>query len=615
MNLKSNNFSAKNYLDIAGVIFVAINADEKVTLINRKGCEVLGYKEKEIVGKNWFDYFISKNEKDKVKSTFRQLMKGEIKPVKYFENSVLTKNGEQKIIAWQNTILKNDKGEIVGTLSSGEDITQRKKAEEALKESEKRYRMLVETMNEGLMWMDEGMRITFVNEKLCEMLEYSQKELIGRNSMDLHDELNQKILNAQYKKHAQGITSIYEIAFNKKDGQQVITMVSPQPIFDDTDTFKGSFSVITNITERKKAEEELHKSESKFRTLLESASEGIVLIDKKGIITLVNAKVLEIFNYKRDELIDKPIEVLIPKRYNEFDWKPSDTISKNPETREIVSGLELMARRKDSSEFLVDFSMAYINIQQELFGMALLNDITERRKMEEQLRHSQKMEAVGQMAASIAHQLNTPLSVILAQLQIMREELAAKDNESYVQQIDKVFQNANKMSNLVSDLLSFSRESKSQSELINVNNIIDEIILLNDIRAKKAGVQIDKKLGKEIPYIIAERSKLEQVFLNIIINALDAMPKGGRLQIKSEILMKNGKAYVLVTFKDTGIGIPEEVISKIFNPFFTTKPVGKGTGLGLSICQEYIAEHNGEIYVESERGLGTTVSIELPVSS
>jgi signal transduction histidine kinase len=225
------------------------------------------------------------------------------------------------------------------------------------------------------------------------------------------------------------------------------------------------------------------------------------------------------------------------------------------------------------------------------------------------------MEAVGQMAASIAHQLNTPLSVILAQLQIMREELASTDNESYVEQIDKVFQNANKMSNLVSDLLSFSRESKSQSELINVNNIIDEIILLNDIRAKKAGVQIDKKLGKELPYIIAERSKLEQVFLNIIINALDAMPKGGKLQIKSEILMKNGKAYVLLNFKDTGLGIPKEVVAKIFNPFFTTKPVGKGTGLGLSICQEYVAEHHGEIYVESERGSGTTVSIELPVSS
>jgi PAS domain S-box-containing protein len=348
---------------------------------------------------------------------------------------------------------------------------------------------------------------------------------------------------------------------------------------------------------------------------LESASEAIVLIDQKGFITLVNAKVLDLFKYNREELIAKPLDFLIPRGFNEFNINPSEALSKHSETREIVSGLELKARRKDGSEFLVDFSLAYISIQQELFGMALLTDITERRKIEEQLRHSQKMEAVGQMSAGIAHQLNTPLSVISAQLQMLREDLGSLDNENYSEQIDKVLQNASKMSNLVSDLLSFSRESKSQSELINVNNIIDEILLLNDIKAKKIGVRIEKRLASEIPYIIADRSKLEQVFLNIIVNSFDAMPKGGKLFIKSEIFMKNIKAYILIKFKDSGIGIPENVVSKIFNPFFTTKPVGKGTGLGLSICQEYVKEHNGEIAVTSELGIGTTVSIELPVSS
>jgi len=615
MNIKTNNNLTQNYLDIAGVIFVAINDDEIVTLINKKGCEVLGYKEKEIVGKNWFDNFIADKERHAVRGTFKKLMAGKITPVKYFENAVLTKTGNEKIIAWQNTVLKDDNGKITGTLSSGEDITERRKAEKALKESEERYRMLVETMNDGLVWMNANMKITFVNEKFCEMLGYSYAQLIGRNGLELHDTLNQMILKTQQKKHAQGIASVYEIAFTRKDGQPLITMVSPKVIMDQDGTYQGSFSVITNITARKKVEDDLLKSESKFRTLLESASEAIILIDKKGIITLVNAKVLDLFKYKREELIDKPLDFLIPRGFNEFNIKPSEALTKHPETREIVSGLELKARRKDGSEFLVDFSLAYISIQQELFGMALLTDITERRKIEEQLRHSQKMEAVGQMAAGIAHQLNTPLSVILAQLQILREELNTLDSATYVEQVDKVLQNANKMSNLVSDLLSFSRESKSQSELINVNSIIDEILLLNDIRAKKIGVKIEKKLAREIPYIIADRSKLEQVFLNIIINAFDAMPKGGTLMIKSEILMKNGRAYVLVNFKDSGIGIPKDIISKIFNPFFTTKPVGQGTGLGLSICQEYIKEHNGEISIESEQGEGSTVSIELPISS
>jgi PAS domain S-box-containing protein len=540
-------------------------------------------------------------------------MKGSIDDFKYYENDVLTCQGQIRTIAWRNTIMKNEQGEIIGTLSSGEDITERKKAERALHESEERYRMLVETMNEGLSWMDRNYKLTYVNNKFCQMLGYPVNELIGKSGFDFMDENNRQILIEQSKQKQENVGEPYELAFIKKDGQRIITLVAPKPIYDSQNNFLGSFAVFTDITARKRAEVELQKSENMFKTLLESAAEAIMLIDEQGLIKLINATTLSMFGYKRDELLNKKIELLIPAfariRFSR-DLKNSLSRKQNTSTG---NGLEVIGRRADGSEFMGEMSITRVGLPEGEYLFGLLIDITRRKRLEEQLRHAQKMEAVGQMAAGIAHQLNTPLSVIAARLQLLQDEFDEKENQKYGEEILKMLQNSERMASIITDLLSFSRDARSLSELLNLNKIIDEILLLINIRAKKAGIQIEKNLHRNLPLINADRSKVEQVFSNIAINALDAMPQGGKLSISSGTTIKETKTYIWVTFEDTGTGIPKHLLSKIMDPFFTTKPLGKGTGLGLSISLDFVKEHHGDITIDSQEGVGTVVRVEFPV--
>ncbi len=262
--LSEERVKSQHYLDIAGVIFVAIDAEQNVMMINKKGCEILGYDEHEIVGKNWFDQFIKAEYVEEIKSVYNQIMSGNIEPVEYYENEIFIKNGEERIIAWHNSIIRDESGRIVGTLSSGDDITERKQAEEALSESEKRYRHLVNHMSDGLVVQDENEFITYANNRFCKILGYQEDEIIGMAAFDFLDENNRKILKKQMSFRKKGITTSYEIEVTRKDGSKISVFLSPQGVFDLEGQFKGSFTVFTDITVYKQAKEALEKANERL---------------------------------------------------------------------------------------------------------------------------------------------------------------------------------------------------------------------------------------------------------------------------------------------------------------------------------------------------------------
>lgn len=235
------------------------------------------------------------------------------------------------------------------------------------------------------------------------------------------------------------------------------------------------------------------------------------------------------------------------------------------------------------------------------------------RKLQEQVFHAQKMELIGGLAAGVAHQLNTPLAVIMMRLQMMKDDLQAVSDGAILSQLDVTMNSAKKMSVIIQDLLNFSRVPKLQKETVQVESVLRQILKFVDVRARKQHVELRQEFQDDLPPIEADRNRLEQAFLNIIVNALDEMPGGGLLMMQSERIKRDGANFVRIEFRDNGPGMTPETAARIFDPFFTTKPPGQGTGLGLAVTREIVKGHGGEIRVRSKKGEGSTFEIFLPL--
>ena len=300
--LREQKDRAQKYLDVAGVIFLVLNVDQTVTLINKKGCEILGYKEKEIIGKNWFDHFIPERDRISVKAVFAKLAAAEIEPVEHFENTVLTQSGMEKIIAWHNTIITDEKGHIMGTLSSGEDITERKRAENTLQESENRYRQVVEDATEIIYTVDEKGNFTYANRAGLKVIGYSSGELRKLNYADLvvpgHRERVSQVYINQFRDRLP--TTYVEFPFFSKGGE-IIWFGQNSTLVMDGDKIVGFHIIARDITKRKGAEEALRESEERYRTLVETSPDAITLMDLNLNIVMANRPALILYGYENPE--------------------------------------------------------------------------------------------------------------------------------------------------------------------------------------------------------------------------------------------------------------------------------------------------------------------------
>ena len=261
--LQKERAHVQKYLDIAGVIIVVINSDQTVALINKKGCQLLGFDQSEIMGKNWFDQFIPEKDRKKTVSSFMDLVAANRESAEYFENYILTKDGEERLIAWQNSLLKNDEGKTIATLSSGEDITDRMETERALKKSEKKYRHLFKNAPAGIYEIDfERVKFVNVNDIMCQYTGYSEKEFLSMNPLDLLTEDSKKLYIARLEKLSAGKKLPGNVEYNiiKKNGQIVCVIINSDFIYKNG-KLKGAQVVVYDITYRKKAEEEKIKAQ------------------------------------------------------------------------------------------------------------------------------------------------------------------------------------------------------------------------------------------------------------------------------------------------------------------------------------------------------------------
>jgi len=362
---------------------------------------------------------------------------------------------------------------------------------------------------------------------------------------------------------------------------------------------------------------ELMRSQVMLQTLYDNANDGIVIMDTNGLIINVNEKAIAMYGFAKEQMIGLNISLLEMEK-NKSLWEER--------MQRLVNGEALIFEtehyRKEGTTMVVEVSAKAIRIGDEMLIQSIIRDITEKQRLRSQLLHAQKMESIGTLAGGMAHDFNNILSSILGFTDIILND--ESPSPSITEKLRVVESSARKGSVLISKLLSFSRRGRIESVTFNMNSVIKEMTeMLGRLIPKMISVRTE--LEPDVPAISGDVSQIEQMLMNLVINARDAMPEGGELIIKTRMVdltegslpilagIRSG-AYVHLSISDNGTGIPDGYIDRIYEPFFTTKEVGKGTGLGLAMVYGIVKEHKGYISVESEQGRGTTFHVYLPLS-
>jgi PAS domain S-box-containing protein len=497
------------------------------------------------------------------------------------------------------------------------DITEHKRAEAELRGSEAQYRRLLDTTYEGVLMFDSEMRITYVNQRLIEMLGVSAEEMIGTSAQEFVSETSRADVEQRWQHRAVDIKEQYDLRLRSKDGASDLwVIVSATPIWGDNGEFIGSLSMMTDITERKMAEEALRQSEERYRLLFERNPQPMWVFDLETLFFLeVNEAAIHHYEYSREEFLAMTIKDIRP---------PEDVPNLLANISRITPQHEEAGiwkhRKKDGTIIDVEITAHELTFYGRPAQMVLAYDVTERRVLEEQLRQSQKMEAVGQLAGGVAHDFNNLLTVITGYSDLTLRRL---DNESpFRSSLEEIRKAGERAASLTRQLLAFSRKQVLQPKVLQLNAIVADV---DKMLRRLIGEDIDPLtlLEPGLGQIKADPGQIEQVILNLAVNARDAMPQGGKLTIETKNVYLDNQYvrrhtaiqpgnYVMLAVSDTGCGIDAETQAHMFEPFFTTKEQGKGTGLGLSTVYGIVNQSGGHLWVYSEVGKGTTFKIYLP---
>ncbi|CUS80567.1 PAS domain S-box-containing protein [Candidatus Kryptonium thompsonii] len=343
-----------------------------------------------------------------------------------------------------------------------------------------------------------------------------------------------------------------------------------------------------------------------LHSIIQNYSDAVIALDNDYKIFFWNKGAERIFGYTLDEMLGKTVDPIVPselKEKGELQWLFEETLRKG-----YIENYETERITKDGRRIIVNLSRSLIKDENgEILGsIAIVKDVTKVKELEKQIQHSDKLALIGQIAAGIAHEIGTPLNVISGNAEYIMMEMG--ENNPYKEELETIISQAERIANLIKQLLEFARPKKPNYTKINVNHEISHVVELLKHQFEKSNIKLNLKFSENIPDIYADCSQIHQVFLNIIMNAIQAINQNGLIEI--ETFLRDG--YVNIKFKDNGIGILPEHIDKIFEPFFTTKEAGKGTGLGLAVSKRIIDEHNGKVEVESTPGKGTIFTVKFP---
>jgi len=483
-------------------------------------------------------------------------------------------------------------------------VDDERRARDAVGQSEARYRNLFETATDAIYTLDKHGSFTDVNEATCEMAGRGREELLGRSPLALIATREVASVKEHFNSALAGSARRYECHFVRSDGTRRLASVTNSPIRHGLEVI-GILGVARDVTDERERALALERSEARYTRLVESASDAIFTVESGGLLTAVNRSLERSIGRSRGDLLGAPFVSLIDSR---------DQVLAANALRETFSGqrrrVELRSAAPDWALRLCSLTLTpFIERERVTGALGIVRDVTDEKRLTEQLLQQEKLAAVGQLVSGVAHELNNPLASVTAFAQLL---LAAPADAPYDRQaIEAINQEARRAAKIVSNLLTFARQHQPERTVADINRVIDDTLELRRYALRTASVLVETRLDDALPLTWADPFQLQQVVLNLLTNAEHALTtwEGERSLV---ITTESSGDQLIVRVKDSGPGIAPEHLQRVFNPFFTTKPVGEGTGLGLSISDGIVREHGGRIRAESRLGHGATFVIELP---
>ena len=482
---------------------------------------------------------------------------------------------------------------------------------------------VVETAVDGVILIDARGCVLMFNSACEKLFKYRANEVIGQNVKMLmpgpYREEHDGYIENFHRTGERKIIGIGREVFGlRKDGTTFPMDLSVGEAKQD----QGSIfvGIIHDLTERERVERALRESNARLKAVVDTAVDGVILIDARGCILEFNPACEKLFKYRTDEVIHQNVKMLMPPSYRVEHDGYIHNFLETGERKIIGIGREVLGQRKDGSTFPMGLSVGEARQDGESIFVGIVHDLSERKRTEELLVQAQKMEMVGQLSGGIAHDFNNLLTVIVGNAEFLSEKLKAR--QDLQQFADDIGRAGDRGAELTQRLLAFGRRQVLRPVEIDCNILLESMHKLL-LRTLRQDIEIKADLDPEVSFAFADAAQLESAVLNLAVNAQDAMLSGGRLTISTAnaSLDDHYKSlhpevipgeYVLIAITDDGEGMPKEVIERAFEPFYTTKEVGKGSGLGLSMVYGFVKQSNGHVAIYSEPGLGTTVRIYLP---
>jgi len=569
----------------------------------------------QVIGKHLIEKVVNKPYYKAFRDLNQRVFRGEDGELTY---EITGFKGTRRWLQTHATPLRDKKGKIWAALAITRDITQQKKAEDELRTSEARFRALFEHSSDAVVLLDKNWKVIFCSASIERILGVRPEEILGSSAIEwVHpDDRMQAQKNYRYVLDHPGGNMAGRVRLRAQNGSWKVIERNFTNLLDDPD-IGVIVSNIRDITEKVRADEALRGSEERFAKAFQSSPLPVIITTRhEGRVVDVNDSALELSGYSRKEVIGRTIDDL-NLWANSEDRAAFEQMLKDSGQ---VKALQTTFRTRKGEIRHIELFSDLIELDGASCLLSIARDTTESLKLEAQFRQAQKMDAIGRLAGGVAHDFNNMLAVIVGYIQLLQDCVGPNDSaQKHIEQIRKACERA---AGLTRQLLGFSRKQVVQPRVLNLNVVVNN---LSKMLLRMIGEDITLSMVPGIPLgsIKADLGQVEQVLMNLIINARDAMPQGGRIVIETrdaelhedqaqyKPVVVSG-SYVMLSVSDTGTGMDGPTMARIFDPFFTTKGAGKGTGLGLSMVYGIVKQSNGYIWGTSEPGKGATFKLYFP---